>query len=69
MDKESILGLIKKLQKEKEDNRIVPTHILEVELFNAINSEIKQAINELYKESKIEVVKTINQNAFKIKIL
>ena len=27
------------------------------------------AMNELYKESKIEVVKTINQNAFKIKIL
>ena len=42
-------------------------HILQSDLFNAINSEIKQALNELYKDGKIEVVKTINQNAFKIK--
>ena len=40
-----------------------------IKIFGAINLEIKKAINELYKESKIEVVKTINQNAFKIKIL
>ena len=57
------------LQKEREKANKEPVHILQTELFNAINSEIKQAINELYKERKIEVVKTINQNAFKIKIL
>lgn len=67
--KEVILKTLSCLQKEKEDNNIAPSHIVQSELLNAVNSEIKQALNELYKEDKIEVVKTINQNAFKIKIL
>ena len=65
--KEIVLEVLNTLQKEREDNNIIPSHILQSDLFNAINSEIKQALNELYKDGKIEVVKTINQNAFKIK--
>lgn len=67
--KNIVYNTLNTLQKEREKANKEPVHILQTELFNAINSEIKQAINELYKESKIEVVKTINQNAFKIKIL
>ena len=67
--KSIVYNTLSNLQKEREKAKKEPTHILQSELFGAVNSEIKQAINELYKESKIEVVKTINQNAFKIKIL
>lgn len=65
--KDIVYTTLNTLQKEREKENKEPVHILQTELFNAINSEIKQAINELYKERKIEVVKTINQNAFKIK--
>lgn len=67
--KDLVYTTLSTLQKEREKAHKEPVHILQTELFNAINSEIKQAINKLYKESKIEVVKTINQNAFKINIL
>lgn len=67
--KDLVYNTLSTLQKEREKAKKEPTHILQTELFGAINLEIKKAINELYKESKIEVVKTINQNAFKIKIL
>lgn len=67
--KEIVYNTLNNLQKEREKANKEPTHILQSELFGAINTEIKKAVNELYKESKIEVEKTINQNAFKIKIL
>lgn len=67
--KNVVFKILSSLQKEREDRNVTPSHIVQSDLFNAVNNEIKQAINELYKEGKIEVVKTINQNAFKIKIL
>ena len=67
--KDIVYTTLSNLQKERKKANKEPTHILQTDLFNTINSEIKKAVNELYKESKIEVVKTINQNAFKIKIL
>lgn len=67
--KDIVYNTLYNLQKEREKENKEPVHILQTELFNTINSEIKKALNELYKESKIEVVKTLNQNAFRIKIL
>lgn len=67
--KSIVYNTLSTLQKEREKANKEPTHILQSELFGAVNSEIKKALNELYKESKIEVVKTLNQNAFRIKIL
>ena len=66
--KDIVYNTLYNLQKEREKANKEPTHILQSELFGAVNSEIKKALNELYKECKIEVVKTLNQNAFKIKI-
>ena len=66
--KDIVYNTLYNLQKEREKENKEPVHILQTELFNTINSEIKKALNELYKECKIEVVKTLNQNAFKIKI-
>lgn len=66
MDKETVLGLIMKLQKEKEDKRIEPTHILDVELLNTVTSEVRDYLNDLYKEGRIKVTKTINHNAISV---
>ena len=63
MDKEIVLGLIKKLQKEKEDKRIEPTHVLDVELLNTVTSRVRDCLNDLYQEGKIKVIKTINHKA------
>lgn len=63
MDKELILGLIKKLQKEKSDKRIVPTHVLEVELLNTITHTARSILNELYKEGRVKVTRTVNHKA------
>lgn len=66
MDKETVLGLIKKLQKEKEDKRIEPTHVLDVELLNTVTSKVRDCLNDLYKEGRIKVTKTINHNAISV---
>lgn len=66
MDKEIVLGLIKKLQKEKEDKRIEPTHVLDAELLNTVTSKVRDCLNDLYKEGRIKVTKTINHNAISV---
>jgi len=63
----NVLLAIEKLQKEKTDNRIVPNHILEVELFAEINRLARSELNELFKDDKIIVCETINQKAISIK--
>lgn len=62
--KNKVLEIVGRLQKESE---IVPNHVLQSTLFNAVIKEAKAAINELYKENKIEVIETINQKSFKVK--
>lgn len=62
--KNKVLEIVSRLQKEA---KIVPNHVLQSTLFNAVIKEAKAAINELYKENKIEVIETINQKAFKIR--
>lgn len=66
MDKESLLGLIRSLQKEKEDKRIAPVHILENELLQAVTSKVRNNLNELYQEGKIKVTRTINHKAVSV---
>lgn len=66
MDKESLLGLIRSLQKDKIDKRITPVHILEHELIQAVTSQVRYHLNELYTEGKIKVTRTINHKAVSV---
>ena len=66
MDKEYILEMIKKLQKEKKEKRIEPAHIIDIELLNLVVSEARDCLNDLYKEGRIKVTKTINHNAISV---
>ncbi|HJD92064.1 hypothetical protein [Bacteroides coprosuis] len=63
MDKEYILEMIKKLQKEKKEKRIEPAHIIDIELLNLVVSEARDCLNILFKEGKIKVTRTINHKA------
>lgn len=65
--KNKVLEIVSRLQKENDEAKIAPNHVLQSTLFNAIIKEAKGAINELYKENKIEVIETINQKSFKVK--
>ena len=55
------------MQKEKEDKGITPSYVIDVDLFNRVNQEVKEALNELYKEEKIGINQTINNKAIYIK--
>ena len=62
-----VLKHLNRLQKEKEDNRIEPTHVLSPDFFNSINKEIRETLNELYYDKKIEVSGNVNGTTIKIK--
>ena len=62
-----VLNIIQEMQKEKEDKGITPSYVIDVDLFNRVNQEVKEALNELYKEEKIGINQTINNKAIYIK--
>ena len=65
--KEIILNLIQEMQQAKEEKKIEPTHVLDVDLLNRVNQEVKDALNELYTEGKIGIDRTINNKAIFVK--
>lgn len=65
--KEIVFNLIQEMQQAKEEKKIEPTHVLDVDLLNRVNQEVKDALNELYKEDKIGIDRTINNKAIYIK--
>lgn len=65
--KNKVIEIVSRLQKEADEAKVAPNHVLQSTLFNAVIKEVKGTINELYKENKIEVIETINQKSFKVK--
>lgn len=61
-----LLELIKQMEDEKKQNKISPSHALFIPLKNMAlelgmsNDQITDQLNELYKQGKIKVGKTIN---------
>ena len=55
------------MQQAKEEKKILPTHVIDVDLLNRVNKEVKDALNELYKEGKIGIDRTINNKAIFVK--
>lgn len=62
-----ILNIIDRLQEKRRSEKITPDHVPEVELMNAIHSEARKELNELFSSGKIGVTKTVNSNAIYIK--
>lgn len=61
--KETLLKIIQEEQERKEREGIIPTHTLRLDL----NRIISNALNELYREGKIEVGPTVNDKWIRIK--
>ena len=58
-----LLQTIADLQRQKEENRIVPTHVSFIDLKNEVIKQVRDELNELCKEGKIRVTKTLNDKA------
>jgi len=71
MEKSKILDLIRKIEKEKQVNRIVPTHALLIPVLNECISmgitknEAKTELDRLEKEGKIKRGPTIKDQYIK----
>lgn len=55
------------MQQDKQVNNVEPSHIIDVDLLNRVNKEVKNALNELYQEGKIGIDRTINNKAIFVK--
>ena len=62
-----VLELIRRLQREREERHIVPSHVEFAHLMNEASKEIRQELNALYQEGKIDVKETINGKAVFVK--
>lgn len=61
-----VLSKIISLKNEKINRKITPSHVLDVELYNAIIQDVKEELNKLYKEGKITVFKTLNNKGIDV---
>lgn len=60
-----IFRIIQNIQKGKENNHIIPSHVLFSEICNFCHSDPRKELNRLFLEGKIIYFKTLNQLAFK----
>lgn len=62
--KEEIIKIIRAIQEEKKENKIVPDYALYVEISNRIGDIVKQTLNEMVKDNELKFNKTVNDIAF-----
>ena len=52
-----VLNIIHEMQKEKEDKGITPSYVIDVDLFNRVNKEVKKPLMSFIKRRKLELIK------------
>ena len=62
-----VLHIISRMQEEKKDQSISPSHIPFIDLQREIQKELKNELNSLAKDGKIGVTRTVNSKAVYIK--
>ena len=62
-----IYEILRRLQREREERHIVPTHVGFAHLMNEASKEIRQELNALYQTGKIGINETINGKAVFVK--
>lgn len=62
-----ILETISRLQRERQEKHIEPSHVPEPELMNEIRREARKELNRLFQEGRIGVVETLNGKAVFVK--
>lgn len=62
-----IYATILRLQREREEKKIAPTHIEFARLMNEVSKEVRKELNRLYQEGKVGTCETINGKAVYVK--
>ena len=62
-----IYETLTRLQKEREEQKIEPTHIEFAHLMNEVSKEVRKELNQLYQEGKVGTCETINGKAVYVK--
>jgi len=62
-----ILELIRRLQREREERHIVPTHVEFAHLMNEASKAIREELNSLYQAGRIGINRTVNGKAVFVK--
>lgn len=62
-----IYETLARLQKEREERKIEPTHIEFAHLMNEVSKEVRKELNQLYQEGKVGTCETINGKAVYVK--
>lgn len=62
-----VLELIRRLQREREEQRKVPTHVEFAHLMNEAGKAVRGELNRLYQEGRIGINETINGKAVYVK--
>lgn len=61
------LTILRRLQREREEQMKVPTHIEFAHLMNEVSKEVRKELNRLYQEGKVGTCETINGKAVYVK--
>ena len=62
-----VLTILRRLQREREEQRKVPTHIEFARLMNEVSKEVRKELNARYQEGRIGINETINGKAVYVK--
>ena len=62
-----VLTILRRLQRELEEQKKVPTHIEFAHLMNEVSKEVRKELNALYQEGKVGTCETINGKAVFVK--
>ena len=62
-----VLSILRRLQREREEQKKVPTHIEFARLMNEVSKEARKELNRLYQEGKVGTCETINGRAVYVK--
>ena len=62
-----VLSILRRLQREREEQRKVPTHVEFARLMNEVSKEVRKELNRLYQEGKVGTCETINGRAVFVK--
>lgn len=64
---DDILSIIQDITSAKQEAHTEPSYALEREILDKVIQDTKNELNNLYKEGKIEVGKTLNSKYIKLK--
>lgn len=62
-----VLEIIRRLQREREERHVTPTHVEFSHLMNEAGKEVRKELNRLYQEGAIGINETVNGKAVYVK--